>query len=1391
MKNQNPLIFYALCAVMFILGILAINDNLKTMFADREQALASGQALILDKDMKADSLYKLFMDAGYFTDPLDATLASKWISDKIATEGAPENLGELNRPAYKIPAERAITEGGEDFRTRVRNDYERLGIDSDRAAAMKTQLNSDFGSGTATIKVRIVNSTATPDAPQADITVRLRHHRADSIKPSAHDKQKATETVVNTTVEGYAITDGSGEARFHVEPGQSYSVVPINEGYQYGMEKGTTANGHLPESGLDLTFRQQEHRLSPLDTYTYQAIKFDRSLMVRTPAQFRDGLVTAAAIYLVGWFALFLFMGLRDRKMQTRSDYVLLSIIMILTGIGILAMFGMSNPLTDKSYGVSMTQGLLIGLVAMGAVSCVNPAKFFTGKSRVQGGVIPFDPLMGLFKRKNVTFDKRSAFNLSVGLSYLFGAIGLIIMLALFGSGPEGSDAKVNLGGFQPSEISKYLILIFVAAFFAENGMLLQAFSERLTPLTARRQLGTAGTISGVILFLMMLYLLVLSDMGPALVVLVTFIFLYSMSRRDFAQLLLGMLTFIAIMLVARAINNTPVTLSLAAASWFVIWIVFWWFHSHKIYESAIIVNLLIVIFSLGAPILSMLGAESEAIRLGNRTEMAWGGQWNNHVPGGDQVAQGIWSAASGGVTGMGLGNGSPSVVPAFHTDMVFTSIGEMLGIIGLFLVTACFVLLVHRTLLIGRRAGQPFTMYLVMGIGLITGVQFLLIVFGSLGLVPLTGVTVPFLSYSRTSLIATMGAFGIVLAASRMRPAESQRKYASTFTGAIAASVIFFILGGFTIIGTLANYQVINKDETVIRPAYITNLMGARDIEYNPRIKMVLNRLHAGNIYDTNGLLLATSSADSLRKSISTIAKLGFDTRELNKETHRRKSRYYTMGNHMLFMLGDAGTAKVLGYQDSDPIGFMAESRYAGELRGLDIPTRNIALTSDKYRENRFMPQSHKTWKLRERDYSALLPFLEYGLYNNPRIEAFNAERHNRDLYLSIDSRLQKKLQDGLAGYLTGRYPQLTKLRASVVVLNTSTGDLLSSANYPLPDEDTIVSLNERRLFGGLEYEKMKGHRPWTQRDLGTTFATPPGSTAKVMTALAALKAIGPQAADVVYNIRPQDGVEPPGIEPSGNINLHDAIVRSSNNYFINILHDHNLYTQLGEIYETAGARLHNRNGDNASTYYFNMGELGPSADFNSILSSIASSGIRDYGMLTGERQPPRWLKWSDYDMALAWGQGALLATPLTMARVVSIVANNGQLAPTRYVRRIGHKDLPLAQPVTVIGKEEASILRSYMQDESRKMASLPSHNGDARSMGGKTGTPERGGIYGQPKSNDAWYICFIYSQKLGSHLAIAVRLERTGTMQSDRAKQAVADLIIPTLNSAGYQIY
>lgn len=1402
MNVKGVIAGYVLCVAGFVLGMMSLMRNVGPMLDEADRQLADGRAAVLDSSLSADSLAAFMLRGSYVDDPADAEVISSWLCGRIAAtdNGQLENLGQINTRTFKITADSAWRYGGQRLKSRVSADYVNLGID-DEWRSIPHSPSSEFGDrqlgGEITVKISNLDRNSTD--PVSGISVRLREHRYDSIAENTSRQAVSHKLMPVTTTLGYATTDASGTAHFYVKPGGSYSVLPVSHGFQYGREKGTVS-GSL-DHDLTLTFKQTPHVLTPLDTPAYQMLKADRSLLVRTPAQWKSGLWTGIIIYIVGWALMIALTVIRDRMMHTRSDYPLLIIIMALTGIGLLATYAMNNPLLDKPIGSVMAQALGIGLGAMAIVSCINFAKFYNGRSRIQFGVLPFDGIAVLYNKISGTpssLKKSIPWSLSSGFMYLTLALLLILCLALFGTGPEGSDARVNLGWFQPSELSKYLIVVFIAAFFSENAMLLQAFSQKSTPLTRRRQIGSVFVIAIVMAALMLIYLTVLSDMGPALVLLVTFILIYSMARRDFAQLLLGFVTFTAMMLTAWWLGASKIILILVAAGWLVAWIIYGRIRNRQIYESAILLNMLIVMFAFGGYILQAIGLDNEAARLLDRTSMAWSGVWNNHVTGGDQVAQGLWSLASGGLWGLGLGLGNPSLVPACHTDMMFTSIGEMLGMAGLIVVIICFVTFVHRSLLIGRKAAHPFVMYLVMGIAIVTGVQFLFIVLGSLGLIPLTGISVPYLSYGRTGLVITLAMTGVIVAASRLTGSESQRKHAATYDSAIAAGALMFIFGGLVITGTLVKYQITDKDSILLRPAFITNTMGARVVEYNPRIELALRKMKSGNIYDRNGLPLATSSRQELLEAMPELIKAGLSEEDIRLEANKRKRRYYPFGNHMLFMTGDANTKKVYGYAADNPTGYLAESRHFDELRGLDIPVSTIEMNSEEYRENRFMPKHPEQFRRNVYDYSVVLPYLSHGAERNPLIDKLNNIRQTRDIRLTVDAVLQTRMQNALAERLPDDpvFGELGRLRASVVVLDAANGDLLCSANYPLPDQDTIAMLNDMRVFSDAPHESLPGnHAPITERDLGLTFQTAPGSTAKVMSGIAGLMAQGPTIALKTYNIPAHETVHQ-GVDPSGYVDMNRAIVSSSNNYFINLLNDCKLYPQLKTLYSTVGARINNDMTNPARSvtpYFFYQGEIGADSLYSKVFDDVARESYRIYDLYMKERRGQRsgWrknLKWNVWGTAMAWGQGALRATPLNMARVASLVVNGGSLAPTRYVLSHGHQKAETEAPVRVMSEESARVMQTMMESEAAHHWSLSSFTSRPEySMGGKTGTPERGDRMGEAP-NDAWYVFFIKPRSEGNPIAVAMRLERTEKAGSGKALGVVRDIVMPVLEQSGY---
>lgn len=1379
MTQKKALAAYILTSVVFILGVISLYHNLKPQLDEAVQAIEQGSTLVLKKGLDQKKLSDRLYNGGYLDNRQDADVVASRLKKYLDTNGTLPNLGSLLKPELKVNADTALATGGDGFKERIKSDEYKLGITDIQGHLITYKDFVDEKDSIATLRVKINNKKGRSE-DLSRIPVRIsRYHMSKDVK--------GMDSIGIDTL-GVVFTNTSGVAQIKVKKREFYSVLPIKKGFQYGREKGTT-KGALTND-LNISFVQQPHVLTLLSPQVFSNLKYDKTLVVRSPAEFKDSLIGMAVAFILGWGAFLLFIFQLDKKLGTKSDYLLIIALMIISGIGLLTSYGIWNPLTDTLYGSVMTGGLLIGLIAMGAITLVNYAKLDV----------------------RLTSSKLWILR-NYGWTVLACAFGLLCMLYLFGTGPEGSDAKVNLFGFQPSEISRILIVIFIVWFFARKATLIQDFSQRLTKRTAKRQLATISWIILGMLALMMVYL-ILSDMGPALVVLVSFILIYSMARRDFAQLLLGLLTFIVLMLGTRWLNNSLSSLLIAAVVWFTVWIGYWYWKQKQIYESAVFLNLVIVVFSLAGPMLESVGQHGLAARLTNRTDMSWEGVWNNEVLGGDQVVQGIWSLATGGFSGLGLGNGSPAIVPAGHTDMIFTTIGEMLGLVGLVLVVLCFFVIIHRTLLIGRRAGYTFPFYLATGLGIVTGIQFLIIVAGSIGLLPLTGVTLPFLSYGRVSFITSLASFGFVVSISRLRANEIQREYTNSFNGSIVACSGLFLLIGVVLLATAAKYQIISRGETLIRPAYVTNMEGARIIEYNPRIGLVLRKLEAGNIYDRNGLLLATSSREELAKAKENLIKAGVTPAMYNNEDNKRKRRYYPFGDHTLFMLGDYNTLKVFGYSDNNPTGYLAEARHQNELRGIDIKSQEAdttKMTAHKYRENRFVEPVVRKFKAHEYVYSNLLKagFLDYGIERNPIIEKHNSSRAKRDIVLSMDAQLQMKLQNEMAKAISNDPSLKNKklLRASVVVLDVKNGDLLCSANYPLPNQDSIFMLNDRKIYGAVPFEKIPGHNPITERDLGMTFQTHPGSTAKVMSAMAGFMNMGTSAANVTYDVKADETIEPPTIEPWGpNLSMETSIVESSNCYFINLIHNKNLYSELDSIYYNVGIRV---NPDsvyakgNIVPYYFTMDEFNKKNEFDNLLTTLGTKATAKYENYLQSRAQGNYRKMNFGETQAAWGQGPILASPLNMARIASIVANDGKLTPTRYVLKEGDKELSVSPSREIISSSSANLLKSYMQQESdkhrRNGKNLPLSNDNIR-MGGKTGTPER--VLPQrmwedkkkpEKSNDAWYIFFIQSETQQAPLAVAIRLERTGLGPgngSGKAVQFVGDVIIPVLNQSGYKV-
>ena len=140
-----------------------------------------------------------------------------------------------------------------------------------------------------------------------------------------------------------------------------------------------------------------------------------------------------------------------------------------------------------------------------------------------------------------------------------------------------------------------------------------------------------------------------------------------------------------------------------------------------------------------------------------------WLDPWSDYDNAGYQLIQSLMAIASGGVLGVGLGLGSPTTIPVYHTDFIFSVICEQFGMLFGSCVLLMYVAIIWRGTSIAMAARTRFHGLLAMGCTAMLGLQTFIIIGGVIKLIPLTGVTMPFVSYGGTSLVACLCLIGLI----------------------------------------------------------------------------------------------------------------------------------------------------------------------------------------------------------------------------------------------------------------------------------------------------------------------------------------------------------------------------------------------------------------------------------------------------------------------------------------------------------------------------------------------------------------------------------------------------------------------------------------------------
>ena len=178
--------------------------------------------------------------------------------------------------------------------------------------------------------------------------------------------------------------------------------------------------------------------------------------------------------------------------------------------------------------------------------------------------------------------------------------------------------------------------------------------------------------------------------------------------------------------------------------------------------------NGLISLAGLGMGAISAVIAYNELEYVQNRVSI-WQNPWSDPLNKGYQLVQSLIAIGSGGLFGMGMGLGMPRKVPLYHSDFIFTSIAEEFGLVFSVCLMAVYVIIIMRGMIIAMNARTSFHSILAFGIVIMLGMQALLIIGGNTKLIPLTGVTLPFVSYGGSSLVSSFFGIGLLLGISSL----------------------------------------------------------------------------------------------------------------------------------------------------------------------------------------------------------------------------------------------------------------------------------------------------------------------------------------------------------------------------------------------------------------------------------------------------------------------------------------------------------------------------------------------------------------------------------------------------------------------------------------------
>jgi cell division protein FtsW (lipid II flippase) len=445
-----------------------------------------------------------------------------------------------------------------------------------------------------------------------------------------------------------------------------------------------------------------------------------------------------------------IFEGLRPRPRWRELKLLAIAAVAILIGSASLALTR-QEPELGISSAFSLAEPVHL-LVYLGVLLGVHVAQVLTGR-RTDQVLLPAVGLLGgisllLMERLPQDLVVQRFFGAELGLAevqlvwlsmslilagvlaivvrsdlwlrqykYTWAAAGVALLLLTFvlGSEVNGQRLTISFGPIsgQPSELLKVILVVFLAGYLSENRPLLVEESTRVGPVTIPPLPYLAPMVA---MWAIALGIVVVQrDLGAALLFFAVFLLLTYAATGRLSYVVLGILLFI-----------------------------------------------------VGAFVMYQL-----IPHVRTRVDV-WIDPFATPQSSGYQIIQALYAFGRGGLLGTGLGAGLPTVgggqpggIPEVHTDFPLAALGEELGLIGVMAILGIYLVVIERGLRIAASAGDDFRSLLAAGLALVVGVQAFIIAAGNLKLIPLTGITLPFISYGGSSLLVNGIVVGLLLALS------------------------------------------------------------------------------------------------------------------------------------------------------------------------------------------------------------------------------------------------------------------------------------------------------------------------------------------------------------------------------------------------------------------------------------------------------------------------------------------------------------------------------------------------------------------------------------------------------------------------------------------------